>query len=176
MNHAPTLLTRAAGGSDAHRIATLCFEMGWPVSVSAVHERLVLLDRTEHAIGVAVRAREGLIGWVELHREESLLTGRRCRVTSLVVDERARRQGVGRALLAWAERWARTHGCEQLHLASGIAAQATHAFCRSLGWQEGATVREHVRRVTPLPALGFPTTEAPQARGGAEPPSPRIAR
>jgi hypothetical protein len=56
MNHPPTLLTRAAGGRDAQRIAALCGELGVSVPVAAVRERLVLLDHQEHEIGTAVRA------------------------------------------------------------------------------------------------------------------------
>jgi GNAT superfamily N-acetyltransferase len=164
MNHPPTLLTRAAGGRDAQRIAALCAELGVSVPVAAVRERLVLLDHQEHEIGTAVRAVEGVVGWVEVHREDTIASGRRCRVTTLVVDERVRRQGIGRALLAWAERWARTRGCGEIYLTSGAAAQETHAFCERLGWRDRATTREHVKRVGALPALGFPADAARQSR------------
>src|SRR5512144_891150 len=104
MTEATTFQMRHAGGSDARRIAVLAQQLGYPVPVATVHQRLVLLDPAEHAVGVAVRTKEGVVGWVEVRLEETLTSGRRCRVTGLVVDDAFRRQGVGRALLGWADR------------------------------------------------------------------------
>ncbi|HVG93593.1 MAG TPA: GNAT family N-acetyltransferase [Planctomycetota bacterium] len=164
MTEATTYQLRNAGGSDAKRIAALAQQLGYPVPVTTVHQRLVLLDPAEHAIGVAARMKEGVIGWVEVCLEETLTSGRRCRVTGLVVDQAARRQGVGRALLGWAERWARTHGCDELYLTTNEQRQEAHAFYERLGWHLRKTSHVFAKGAGPLPALGFPTEEQRMSR------------
>ena len=164
MTEATTYQLRNAGGSDARRIAVLCQQLGYPVPVTTVHQRLVLLDAAEHAVGVAARTKEGVIGWVEVRLEETLTSGRRCRVTGLVVDETSRRQGVGRALLGWAERWARTHGCDELYLTTNEQRRDAHAFYERLGWSRRKTSHVFAKGAGPLPALGFPTEEQRMSR------------
>src|SRR5260221_4565651 len=37
-----------------------------------------------------------------------------CRVTVLVIDNKFRRQGIGKALMRWAEAWALEQGCDRM--------------------------------------------------------------
>jgi GNAT superfamily N-acetyltransferase len=67
-----------------------------------------------------------------LERERPL-----CRLTALVVDEEARRPGVGRALLERVEDEARRLGCERLEVTSESARREdTRAFYERLGFEE----------------------------------------
>lgn len=54
----------------------------------------------------------------------------------LAVAPDAERQGVGRALVAAAERWTKTRGLRRLTLDTGAANLNARAFYRSLGYQE----------------------------------------
>jgi GNAT superfamily N-acetyltransferase len=164
MTEAPLFQVRPAGGGDARRIAALSEALGYPLPVATCHERLVLLDLGEHAVAVAARPKEGVIGWVEIGLEETLTAGRRARVTGLVVDAGWRRKGVGRALLAWAERWARSHGCDEVYLTSNEKRADAHAFYERLGWSRRKTSHVYGKRAAALPALGFPTEEQRQMR------------
>jgi GNAT superfamily N-acetyltransferase len=56
------------------------------------------------------------------------------RVTALVVDDRARRRGVGRRLMDHALHWAERAGCEFVELTSAVDRAEAHAFYRSLGF------------------------------------------
>jgi GNAT superfamily N-acetyltransferase len=59
---------------------------------------------------------------------EMLYCGRILYVDDLVTDGAARSLGHGATLLAWLEREARTLGCAQLHLDSGVQRHRAHAF------------------------------------------------
>ena len=57
-------------------------------------------------------------------------------VGELAVAEHAARRGVGRALLAAAERWAAGRGLRRLTLETGAANGTARAFYAALGYQE----------------------------------------
>jgi len=59
---------------------------------------------------------------------EMLYCGRILSVDDLVTDDAMRSRGVGKALLDWLVREARSLGCEQLHLDSGFHRVDAHRF------------------------------------------------
>ncbi len=71
------------------------------------------------------------------------------------VDEDMRRQGIGRALVAAAERWARSKGCRQTASDAELWNTVSHRAHGALGYQEtariAATVDGDVRTMTVLP-------------------------
>lgn len=59
---------------------------------------------------------------------EMLYCGRILYVDDLNTDETHRSQGYGHQLIAWLKQEAKTQGCDQLHLDSGVQRQHTHRF------------------------------------------------
>jgi GNAT superfamily N-acetyltransferase len=59
---------------------------------------------------------------------EKLVSGKNLYVDDLVTDPTQRSRGHGRALLAWLTAEARTHGCVQLELDSGVQRFDAHRF------------------------------------------------
>ena len=57
------------------------------------------------------------------------------RITALVVDQRARRRGIGRLLVDYALRWAEQRECELVELTSALNRAEAHAFYRDLGFE-----------------------------------------
>lgn len=58
----------------------------------------------------------------------NLAWGRHMYVDDLVTDEQARSNGYGKQLLDWLISYAHEHGCQQLHLDSGVQRFAAHKF------------------------------------------------
>ena len=52
----------------------------------------------------------------------------------LVVDERVRGRGVGRALVAAAEAWAREQGCHRMIVTTALQRSDAHAFYERIGY------------------------------------------
>ena len=59
---------------------------------------------------------------------EMLYCGRLLYVDDLVSAEAARSAGYGRALIDWLRNEARTHGCTEIHLDSGVQRKDAHRF------------------------------------------------
>ncbi len=71
------------------------------------------------------------------HRPTLWHSGPSALIEDIVVDERARGQGVGRALIEAGFRWARSHGCSEMEGTTEEENGASQAFFQSLGF-EGA--------------------------------------
>jgi len=59
---------------------------------------------------------------------EMLSRGRFMYVDDLITDDAYRSRGFGKALLDWLKDRAREHGCEELHLDSGVQRELAHRF------------------------------------------------
>ena len=133
--------------SHADAIARLSHELGYPMSVEATRtalEEMVQLP-THHAV-VAAAPDGRLLGWAGVERRLSLESGEFVELTGLVVAASARRSGVGRALVASAEAWARQNGFSSLRVRSNVARAESHPFYERLGFARTKT--QHVYRKT----------------------------
>lgn len=98
-----------------------------------------ILDDDDAALLVAERE-DRLVGAIHVLLHEALgipiLTPRRYAVIdTLVVDSTCRRSGVGQALMAEAETWARTKGAQAIELTVWEFNQDAAAFYRTLGYE-----------------------------------------
>lgn len=129
-------LFRPATPDDVPALTELAGELGYPSTTAAVAARLEdLLARPEHLVLVAEESGE-VRGWIHAQESRSLAGDPCALVTGLVVAERARRAGLGRALLARAEDWARARELGAVRLRSRLQRHDAHAFYTSLGYRE----------------------------------------
>ncbi len=99
-----------------------------------------ILDSPDHVFLVATSP-EGVIGACSLIFTLSTWSAALvCEVQDVVVAVRCRATGVGRALLASAEREARDRNCARLFLSAESENLSGHAFYRSLGLREKAVL------------------------------------
>lgn len=137
---------------DAAAVAALSGDLGYPADPAAMESRLAaLLAESGHALFGAEAEDGTLLGWVHVCARLLLIDSPSAFVEGLVVGAAARRGGVGRALMAAAEGWARSRGAESLRLRSGATRTDAHAFYRALGYQDGKA------------ALGFEMALAPDS-------------
>jgi len=148
----PAAITiRPLSPEDAAAVAALSSDLGYPADPAAMEGRLAaLLGGTGHALFGAEATDGTLLGWVHVCARLLLIDPRSAFVEGLVVAEGARRRGVGRALMAAAEGWARRRGAESIRLRSGATRADAHAFYRALGYRDGKA------------ALGFEKALAPE--------------
>jgi GNAT superfamily N-acetyltransferase len=128
--------------TDAAEIARLAGLLGYPSGAQAMHERLgELLARPDQHIAVVAllsapdRRADGarLGGWVHVARHITLESGEFAEILGLIVDPATRRAGVGRALVAETERWARVHQLARLIVRSNVLRGESHSFYPALG-------------------------------------------
>ena len=125
-------MIRRGRPTDAHAIAVLMEQLGYPVAAVQVEQRL---ERMAERRAVFVAVIEGeIVGWTGVCADETLVDGLEACIEGLVVDERLRSRGVGLSLLDSAERWATERGCANLIVRSNVVRTRAHEFYERNGF------------------------------------------
>jgi GNAT superfamily N-acetyltransferase len=130
---------RPATLADAERIAALFTEEGYPAGASAVEARLARFEGPDSSVIVADHDGE-ILGFIALHvvprfeHDDSFV-----RVVALVVDSAVRERGVGRVLMAEAERIGRERAAAFVEVTAGHHRPAARHLYESLGYDANLT-------------------------------------
>jgi GNAT superfamily N-acetyltransferase len=89
-----------------------------------------------------------LLGAIHATRRETLESGDHVEITGLIVDAQARGTGVGKLLVAAAERWARDLGLRVIRVRSNVVRTGAHAFYERLGFR---VLKQQVAFIKELP-------------------------
>ena len=132
----PNARVRPALLTDAGRIALLSGQLGYPSSTASVRHRLrnLLADR-DHAVWVAEMNDGALAGWIHVFVKRLLESDREAEIGGLVVDENFRGRGAGKALVEYAERWAKARRLKSVYVRSNIIRKNAHPFYEKLGYR-----------------------------------------
>jgi GNAT superfamily N-acetyltransferase len=127
----PTI--RDARAEDSASIAALLGQLGYPTHAEAVAARVERLVAAADRLVVAEVDGE-VVGLADVHVSPSLEHDRpAAKLAALVVDERHRGSGIGRALVAAMEAEARARGCAVLFLTTAERRADAHAFYERVG-------------------------------------------
>ena len=126
---------RVATEADVGPMAELTTQLGYPVETDVLRARLVAVrSRTDDEVLVAVDASDRPLGWVHVGRLALLETSDRACINGLVVDDAHRSAGLGAALVAGAERWARERGATAMIVRSRSTRERAHRFYERIGY------------------------------------------
>lgn len=129
----PTI--RAAEPGDAHQMAALLTELGYPSTGAEVSQRLAYWLPDPMSLVLVAEQGGELLGCLSLHAIPYLeRTGRWARIESLVVAQSFRGRGTGRLLLVAAENAARRSGCLAVEATSLRTRADAHAFYERMGY------------------------------------------
>jgi N-acetylglutamate synthase-like GNAT family acetyltransferase len=129
---APSLRIRKAIRDDAEAIAALVALIPGDGDAPSIAAALP----AARGSGVLVADRGGVIGVVAWTVMPTLQRGAVGRITAIVVDEDARRAGVGRALFETAATAMRKGGVRLIEAVSDIEIRNSHRFFRDLGFEQ----------------------------------------
>jgi GNAT superfamily N-acetyltransferase len=130
---------RRARAGDGEAIAAAYAELGHVVSAADVELRLAALAGERRSAALVATHGGRVVGLLTLYMVPVLHeAGDWCRVTALVVDPDARRQGVGRELVSAAEAVAHAAGCSRIEVTSARHRADAHEFYRGRGYGQGS--------------------------------------
>jgi len=129
------LTVREAALADALSIAALAGQLTYPSTPEEVERRLRELPQDgSHAVFVAEDRAGHVVGWAHVYALHFVGSDLRAEVAGLVVDESCRNAGVGKALMARIEDWAREKGLAAVTLRSNVIRAPAHKFYEQLGY------------------------------------------
>ncbi len=138
-------IVRPAESSDVAALAELAGELGYPTEAADLARRLAELLAGDDVWVAELDGR--VVGWAHCTVRRSLVVEPHIEVMGLVVGEGWRGRGIGRLLMAAADRSARAHGVSVIRLRSSIHREGAHAFYLGLGYREHKRQAVFVREV-----------------------------
>jgi GNAT superfamily N-acetyltransferase len=127
---------RDAEPRDAEAIAGLLAQLGYPADDTTIVSRLERLGIVGDSVAVAELDGK-VVGLAHLQVSPAIEDDRpAAKLGALVVDEAARRQGVGRALITAMKEEARTRGCGVFFLTTSELRDDAHDFYQRMGLQQ----------------------------------------
>lgn len=132
-------LLRPAGLRDAAVVADLLDDLGYPCSPDDAADRIAQLeDHPGHQL-LLLELGGRCCGLLALDLIYSLPLGRTsCRISALVVADHCRGRGMGRWLVAEAERRARQAGATRIEVSSAGHRKDAHKLYRECGFEDGS--------------------------------------
>jgi GNAT superfamily N-acetyltransferase len=132
-----SLAIRPAAPGDAATLGRLLDQLGYPTNSAEIPARLEKLHaRPGTTVLVAEDENGELLGVVTVHLFQTLHANEPAAwLTAVVVDEKARGQGVGSALVARAEAWAIEHGAHRISLTSALHRENAHEFYKTRDYE-----------------------------------------
>lgn len=141
---------RQAAQTDCMEMARLSAQLGYPSDSEAVANRLAAIrSLTGHEVLVAA-AGDLLLGWVHVHGRHLVETDAFAEIGGLVVDLEARKQGIGKRLIALAEEWAASSGYTEVRVRSNGIREAAHAFYEQIGYENTKWQKVFSKKLTPM--------------------------
>lgn len=136
---------RPVEDADAPDLAALLAHLGYPADAADLPDRLLRLRSGGDDAFVAVLDGE-TVGLATVHARAVLHVARPvAQLTALVVPPAMRGRGVGRALVAAAEQWARAQGADRLVVTTALHRADAPLFYERLGFEH--TGRRYVRKL-----------------------------
>ena len=131
------IAVRAAQEGDVEALASLSAQLGYPTSVDEMRERYLRVRAAQAGeIFVAVCVSDArVVGWTHVVPRLQLEDAPYAELAGLVVDETVRGAGVGAALLAAAEDWARAQGFATMRVRSNVIRERAHRFYEREGYE-----------------------------------------
>lgn len=136
------VVCREAQAGDAEALAELAKQLGYRVSAAELAERLQRLNGRADQRAIVADGEGVVLGWTTCRISESLHEQAHVEISGFVVDRSARRQGVGRVLMAAVAAWGRQQGVASIQLGANVIRTDAHRFYGALGFVD---LKRHVR-------------------------------
>ncbi len=124
---------------DAAAVARLTGQLGYPVTVEAMQQRIAtLINLRDHVVYAACMG-DSVVGWIDVRIAHHLQSEPCGEIGGLVVDRQFRSRGIGALLVATGERWVAEQTIAKIRVRSRIEREAAHRFYLRLNYSRTKT-------------------------------------
>jgi N-acetylglutamate synthase-like GNAT family acetyltransferase len=130
------IVIRDAERNDVGGIANLAAQLGYRVSDEIMRSRLEdAAKRPYEKVIVAEDEANKVVGWCTLEIISYIHVDPFVEITGFVVDEKSRKQGIGRKLVAAAEKWVGELRLSSISLHTNVIRKEAHLFYEANGFK-----------------------------------------
>lgn len=126
---------REAVPNDAEAISELNnLQMGYRLSIKETYERLckILVSEKDKIFVASIEGK--VVGYIHANDYDLIYFPHMKNIMGIAVDEKFKRQGIGRLLIDAIETWARNTNAVGIRLVSGTTRTGAHEFYRCCGF------------------------------------------
>jgi GNAT superfamily N-acetyltransferase len=139
-------LIRSVVAGDGAAVKPLLDQLGYPLEAAEIQRRIArIAGAPGHCLLLTEDAAGTPVVLLHVYGRDAVEKPPEAVVQALVVRDGIRGRGLGRAMMACAEDWARAQGYRHLSLSSQVSRDGAHAFYRGLGYELYAT-SHHFRK------------------------------
>lgn len=136
---------RSMHAADLAVVRDLSAQLGYPGDAASFERRFARLAASNDDALFVAEHDGHVVGWIHVHPRFLLESDPYAEIGALVVDRNARRLGVGRALVARGEAWAREKGFARMRVRSNVTRVESHQFYPALGYELKKTQHTYER-------------------------------
>ncbi|PEL13259.1 GNAT family N-acetyltransferase [Bacillus sp. AFS017336] len=135
------MIIREVKETDVQDLSSLMNQFGYPTTEQEMRVRYEKIKNNPHYFTIVAEVDDTIVGIVGLFRghfyERNEVS---VRIVAFVVDERYRKIGIGKQLIAKAEKWAKDVGALGIGLTSGKRdeREVAHRFYKRLGYVDSS--------------------------------------
>lgn len=126
--------------TDIYEIIKLTEQLGYTVNKNIfINQFDNILKKPDHAIFVAEDNDKKVIAYIHVLSKELLISIASVEIGELIVDEKYRREGIGKRLIQKVDEWAKENGYQNVIVGSSNKRTTSHLFYPSAGfnyWKE----------------------------------------
>lgn len=143
---AADIVLRDASAADTQALAILLDELGYPSDAAEIPGRLERMAQFPNALALVAERAGKAIGLITAHVIPMIhATEPAALLTTLVVKDGARNEGIGPMLVARVESWARGLGAKRIAVMSAFHRTRAHAFYERIGYvKNGFRLTKHL--------------------------------
>jgi GNAT superfamily N-acetyltransferase len=132
---------------DIERVAALTTQLGYASTSEDVARRFAHIDGSPDQIVLVAEEGGAAIGWLHMAIHPYLEHDASAEILGLVVADGHRSRGVGEALVADAEAWARERHCPAVRVRSRVTRERAHSFYERHGYAREKTQHCFQKRI-----------------------------
>jgi len=141
---------RKARDADIDVLLQLSEQLGYPAAREDFQKRFSTLSQNDnHVVLVAEAKDQVVIGWLHALSRVLLSSEPTAEIGGLVMDEKNRGKGTGRALLTAAEKWAKSRDISTIVVRSNVIRQEAHEFYPNVGFTHVKSQHVYKKGVAP---------------------------
>ena len=129
------IIIRIAQDQDCKELSRLSLQLGYPCSPEDCRKffRHLELD-PDHIVYVAQSSEDVITGFAHVFKTKRLFLDPFGEIGGLVVDDKFRGKGIGKALLDYSEKWLIKQGCCEMRVRSNVIREEAHNFYLNQGY------------------------------------------